>query len=252
MRTGLIRVTVLLAVLALSACSSGGKDDPILVLNSAEALEQGKALMAEERYRQARDYLVHAFEVEPNSVGGREALLLAADAYFRQGGPDNFLRAEAKYRDFQTRFPTSDQAAYVQFQIAMALSQRMERPDRDQSSTRRALSEFRTVVELYPTSKYVPEAREEIKRVRQNLAAHEMLIGHFYMRYGNLSGATSRLEEVLEAFPDYEETDRVLFYLGMSYLKGDRAEDSRGTFDRLTQEYPDSQYIRKIPKSSKS
>lgn len=242
--------TLLVLVLLLSgvACSGGGKTDPIVMLSSPEALERGKQLLEEGKFRQAREYLVHAFEVEPNSVGGREALLMAADSYYDQGGLDNYLRAEAKYRDFQTRFPTSARAGYVQYRIASALSKRILRPDRDQKNSVQAVEEFRAVLELYPTSEFAPLAREEIQRVRQNLAAHEMLIGHFYMRYGNLNGATSRLEHVLEAYPDFEETDRVLFYLGMTYRRSEREEESRQTFHRLTEEYPDSRFVKQIPK----
>ena len=35
--------------------------------------------------------------------------------------------AEGKYRDFQTRFPTSRRAAYVQYQIANSLIERLEK-----------------------------------------------------------------------------------------------------------------------------
>jgi outer membrane protein assembly factor BamD len=242
-----VRLLAVVVALAALACSSGGKVDPIAILSSAEALELGKQLMAEEKYRQARDYLIHAFEVEPNSVGGREALLLSADCYYLQGGADNYLRAESKYRDFQTRFPTSDRAAYVQFQIANSLGKRILRPDRDQSSTRKALEEYRAVIELYPTSEFVAEAERQIEQMRQSLASHEMIVGYFYMRYGNLNGATSRLEYVLENFPDFEQTDRVLFYLGMTYRRSDREEESRQTFERLAEEYPDSPFVRQIP-----
>ena len=39
------------------------------------------------------------------------------------------------------------------------------------------MDEFRNLVELYPTSEYASLAGEEIKGIRQNLAAHEMLVG---------------------------------------------------------------------------
>jgi outer membrane protein assembly factor BamD len=231
------------------ACSSGIADDPILVLSSAEALEEGRRLMEEEKYRQARDYLTHAFEVEPNSAGGREALLLAADAYFLQGGEDNYIRAEGKYRDFQTRFPTSRRAAYVQYQIANSLIERLEKPDRDQTATRDALTELHTVIELYPTSEYAEQARGRIGEVRQRLAEHEMAIGYFYLRYRNYNGAKQRLEYLLENFPDYEHRDRALYLLGLTLYKSDQLEESAATFERLRTEYPGSAYIKEIPKA---
>ncbi len=252
MRRDLLLFVVAAVVATAVGCSSGPKEDPLLRLSSAEALAEGKALMEQGKYIKAREYLTHAFEVDPNSVGGREALLLAADAYFRQGTHDSMVRAEAKYRDFQTRFPTAEGAGYVQFQIAKALSERILKPDRDQAATRQAVEEFRTVIELYPTSEYAPQAEEEIGRLRQNLAAHEMLIGHFYMRYGNLNGATARLEGLLEDYPDFDETDRVLYYLGKTYRKSERYDEADETFERLESEFPDSRFVRQIPRSRPS
>ena len=127
-----LRALAVLAVLALGSaaggCRSGGGDDPVLRLSSAEALEQGKELMAQEKYSKARRYLSQAFEVEPNSRSGREGLLLLADSYYLAGGEVNWIQAEAKYRDFLNRFPTSDQAAYAQYQIANSLAERVEKP----------------------------------------------------------------------------------------------------------------------------
>ena len=121
-----LAVLGLVVVAVLIGCASGGfEDDPILRLSAAESLEQGKLLMVAEKYMTAAKYLSHAFEVEPNSAIGREALLLVADAHYAHGGPDNMIKAEAKYRDFLNRFPTSDRAAYVQYQIGNSLSARL-------------------------------------------------------------------------------------------------------------------------------
>ena len=94
------------------------------------------------------------------------------------------MQAEAKYRDFLNRFPTSEQAAYVQFQIANSLAKRMEKPDRDQNVTRKALEAYQELIRLYPTSEYAAQAQEQMNVVLDNLAEHEFVIGRFYMRYG--------------------------------------------------------------------
>ena len=102
--------------------------------------------------------------MEPNSAVGRESLLLAADTYYLQGGTTNYVQAEAKYRDFLNRFPTSDQAAYVQFQIANSLAKRMEKPDRDQNVTRKSMEAYQELIRLYPTSEYAAQAQEQMKQ----------------------------------------------------------------------------------------
>ena len=110
----------------LAGCRHSQRQDPLLQLSAAESLAEGQRLMALEKYAQARKYLTHAFEVEPNSVSGREALLLVADSLYKQGGTQNLVQAEAKYRDFLNRFPTSDRAPYVQYQIGASLAGRVE------------------------------------------------------------------------------------------------------------------------------
>jgi outer membrane protein assembly factor BamD len=248
-RTFLLLAVAAMAVLALGGCRSGGApDDPILRLSAEESLAQGKDLLAREKYAAARPYFTHAFEVEPNSAIGREALLLAADTYYLQGGTSNFVQAEAKYRDYLNRFPTSEQAAYVQFQIANSLAKRMERPDRDQTVTRKALESYQELIRLYPTSEYASQAKEQMNAVLSNLAEHEFQIGRFYQRFGLPVAAAERYEFLLSTYPQYNEKDKILFYLGVAYQESNRLEDARKTFERLASEYPQSPYNHeKIP-----
>ena len=244
-------VLVLVAlVFTAGGCGEGVEDDPILRLSARESLEEGKALMAQEKYARARDYLIHAFEVEPNSAGGREALLMVADAHFLQGGNQNFIKAEAKYRDYQNRFPTSDFAGYVQVQIAKSLAQRTLRPDRDQSATRKALSAFDDVIRLYPTSEYVEEAKTEIVRLRAILAESEFLKGLFNFKRGLLKAAAARFEYLLANYPAYEEKDKVLYFLGRTHQKNEQTESANEAWERLRTEFPQSEYIAELEKEA--
>lgn len=242
-------LTLLTAVL-LAGCGGGLKDDPILRLSADEALTEGKKLLEQEKYSKARKYLTHAFEVEPNSRSGREALLLVADTFYLQGGRLNFIEAESKYKDFLNRFPTSDQAAYAQFQLANSLAERIGRADRDQSSTLKAYQAYEELMRLYPTSEYADQARDQLKIVQQNLAEHEFVVGRFYYRYGNFPGAIERFEYLMDNYPSYTEMDKVLYFLGRSYREGQNREyklKAVASFDRLREDFPDSEYVSEIP-----
>ncbi|MFL6196854.1 MAG: outer membrane protein assembly factor BamD [Thermoanaerobaculia bacterium] len=243
------RFLVLLAVagLTLAGCKSAATEDPILRLSAEESIAHGKDLLAKEKYEKARPYFTHAFEVEPNSVVGREALLLAADTYYLQGGSTNYIQAEAKYRDFLNRFPTSEQSAYVQFQIANALAKRMEKPDRDQNVTRKALEAYQDLVRLYPTSEYAPQAQEQMQAVLANLAEHEFVVGRFYLRFGAVRSAIERFEYLLQTYPKYKERDKAMYNLGLAYVGARQPDQARVTFDLLRQQFPQSPYIHEIP-----
>jgi outer membrane protein assembly factor BamD len=245
----LARAALLLA-LVVAGCG-GTREDPILQLSSQEALEQGRKLMADGKWNPARRYFIHAFEVEPNSATGREGLLLAADAHFMAGGAENLIKAEARYRDFVNRFPTSEHAAYAQFQIGLSLSRRIVKPDRDQSVSKQALSALEDVERFYPTSTYAAQAKQEMEQVRGHLAEHDYLIGRFYQRYGLPNSAIERYDYLLENYPEYDQKDKVLYHLCEAYLarkaKGD-PDLARAACQRLESEFPESNYVEKIPK----
>lgn len=247
MKRTLLLFMVAVLALAGAGCRGGAPEDPLLRLSAEESLTQGKDLLAREKYDRARPYFTHAFEVEPNSANGREALLLAADTYYLQGGTTNFVQAEAKYRDFLNRFPTSDQAAYVQFQTANSLAKRMEKPDRDQNVTRKALAAYEELVRLYPTSEYASQSQEQMNAVLANLAEHEFQIGRFYLRYGLPVAASERFEFLLATYPQYKEKDKAIYHLGLAYELGKRPEEALKAFERLQNEYPQSPFLQEIP-----
>ena len=243
------RTWLALLVLLFTAmgCTGRGHEDPILQLSAAEALARGKELVAQEKYLRARPYLTHAFEVEPNTVTGREGLLLAADTFFLEGNRAAYVQAEAKFRDFLNRFPTSERASYAHFQRANSLARQMEKPDRDQKTTRKALESYQELMRLYPTSEYAAQAREQIRIVRANLAEHEYIVAHFYYRTRLPKAAVGRLENLLENYPEYEQKDKVLLELGRAYALMKQRDKAASTFDRLKLQFPQSPLIEEIP-----
>ncbi|MEL7058859.1 MAG: outer membrane protein assembly factor BamD [Acidobacteriota bacterium] len=237
-----VRLTTILAVLVL-VVACGDRNDPILRLSSEEAYTQGKALFDDGKYNQARRYLVHAFEVEPNSRLGREALLLAADAFYSQGNDENYIKCEAKYRDFLNRFPTSERAAYAQFRIGLCLAARAERPDRDQSITTTAIAAFEELLRLYPGSEYVPEARQQIVEMTDRLAEHELVVGTFYNRFGRrgiCQASIGRLEYLKEEFPRFSRMDEALYQLSIGYERCRRFADAAEALSDLERRFPES------------
>jgi outer membrane protein assembly factor BamD len=241
-----------LVLVALPACKGSVDDDPILRLSAVESLAEGKRLLAEERFTASRRYLSHAFEIEPNSASGREALLLVADSLFHQKGSDNLIQAESKYRDFLNRFPTSERAAYVQYQIASALAERVERPARDQTVTQSALTAYQELLRLYPASEEASQAQARIEELRGRLAEHEFVVALFYYRYGLPNATYNRLQFLLTTYPEYSDKDKVYYYSGLALGSMGKPEEARQWFEKLRQEFPSSEYLAEIPAGERS
>lgn len=250
LRLGLHQLSICLLVVAFTFGCGGPKEDPILQLSAEESLVIGKELMENKKYARAREYLSHTFEVAPNSAAGREALLLVADAHYLDGGKENFIRAEAKYRDFLNRFPTSDRAGYVQLRLANSLSKRMLRPDRDQTATHQALEAYEELLLIYPGTQHAEEGRVEMAALTENLAAHEMIVGRYNFRRRFYPAAASRLTYLLENYPNYSKTDRALYYLILAQYNANKPDEAKAALDRLRSEFPDSPYLKDVDKRS--
>lgn len=250
-----VRLFLLVCVVFLAATGCIKREDPILLLSAEEALDAGKQYLEQGKYLRARRHLVHAFEVEPNSRTGREALLLASDALYLQGGSDNYIKCEAKYRDFLNRFPTSDQADYAQFKVAACLAARSERPDRDQKMTQAAIEALEELLRLYPTSDYVAEAKEQMRSLTDQLAAHELVVGKFYNRYGGVGicpAAIARLEYLQENYPQYANMDEVLIEIATAYDRCNLPAKSAEALQDLRRRFPESKYLGEATKLEKA
>lgn len=250
MRRFALHAGVALGLLGLlTACSGSRKrEDPMLRLSAEESLVEGRRLFEAKKYGQAHPYFTHAFEVEPNSASGREALLLAADSLFLDGNRSNYVQAESRYRDFQNRFPTSERASYVQLQIGRSLVERMERADRDQKVTRQAQEALEELLRTYPATPEAEQAQPYLNQVRDRLAEHEYLVGNFYLRFGLPGSAILRFETVLRQHPEYSKMDQLLYELARAQVDAKKADDAGRTIARLREEFPQSEWARKAEK----
>jgi outer membrane protein assembly factor BamD len=249
------------AVLLASAlgCGSSGTKKPDKItqelLNSPKEVlfEKGKALLAKKKYDEGRKYLNFVFETYPNDLEGRQALLLVADSYFRQGSTSGYTEARFRYRDYLNRYPGAPQRDYARYQFAYCYDKEHEKPDRDQTSTREALQQYQVLMQEYPNSAYVSVARERIRLLTDSLADHEFFVGYFYMRKGAPGAALSRFTSIEQRFPDYTGKDKLFFYWGEALRRLGRPDEAARYYARVVEEYPASQYAKKagsrVPKT---
>jgi outer membrane protein assembly factor BamD len=237
------------------ACSAVKKPDKItteLLSSPKEVLfEKGKALLAKKKYDAGRKYLNFVFETYPNDPQGREALLLVADSYFRQGGASSYTEARFRYRDYLNRYPGAAQRDYARYQFAVCYDKEHEKPDRDQTSTREALEQYRALMREFPESRYSAPARERIRVLTDLLAEHEFAIGIFYIHKGAPAAALGRFTALEERYPDYRSRDKLLFYSAEALKRLGRGEEASRYYSRLIEEFPASEYARKARKLGK-
>lgn len=167
------------------------------------------------------------------------AEMKVGDCHFFMKG---YVEAIAAYEEFKKIHPTHEEMPYVQYQIGMAHFNQMLSHDRDQTFTKKALSNFEYLVATYPPSLFTAKAKEKIKICKKRLADHEFYVGNFYYKHGDFKAASLRFQGLPEKFPEMDQEDNVLFLLGKSYLELDQGEKAREAFTRLIAEYPQSSH----------
>jgi outer membrane assembly lipoprotein YfiO len=100
---------------------------------------------------------------------------------------------------------------------------------------------------LYPGSEYTEEAQQRIAELLATLAEHEFQVGYHNFRRRLYQGAVARFEGLLEEYPEYSARDRALYYLGLTQHRRGQLEQAATAFERLRDDYPDSEWIEKIP-----
>src|SRR6266436_5427370 len=77
-------------------------------------------------------------------------------------------------------YPDSEFIARAKLAVANIHYQEMEKADRDFTHAMRAEEEYRSLIQEYPDSKLVPEAKQRLREVQEVLAQREFNIGRFY------------------------------------------------------------------------
>lgn len=156
----------------------------------------------------------------------------------------DYVEAIAAYEEFRKTRPTHEDIPYVQYQIGQSYFEQMRTFDRDQTATKKALSNFEYLVANTPPSIFTEKALEKIEVCKQRLADHELYIATFYYKRGKHEAAVFRLEGLQERFPKRSDEDRALYLLGKSYLELDQWEKAKAAFTRIVNEYPKSSHYR--------
>jgi outer membrane protein assembly factor BamD len=142
----------------------------------------------------------------PDSQYQMKAKLAIADSWYREGGTAALTQAEQEYKDFITFFPNAPEAAEAQMRVGDIYFRQMDKPDRDYSKALHAQEEYRLMLQQFPDSTLVPQAKQRLREVQEVLATRE-----------NWPATIARYQTVADTYPQYSHMDDVLIALGDSY-----------------------------------
>jgi outer membrane protein assembly factor BamD len=235
------RWLVLALLLGLSGC---GKQVPVAPPSSSGILERDRELyetamkaLRKNRFTVARLQLQNLLDTYEDSEFSAQAKYAYADSFYFEAGHSNLLSAESEFRKFITFFPDHPLADDAQLKVAMTHIKQLQKPDRDDTEARLAEFELNVMINTYPSSDLLDEAKEKLRAVQEILA--ESLLGpakQYYLRRA-YPAVVDRCQEILKKYPDFKGTDRVLFLLGET-MRRITPEPSSGYYAQIVRDYP--------------
>lgn len=229
------RASVLLLSVAVmfvaAGCHNNRAPNPIANLDSKQPdkvlFDRAMEAMRNNKFDTARITLQTLINTYPDSEYIARAKLAVGDSWYAEGSSAALQQAEVEYKDFETFFPNMAEAAEAQLKVAGIHYKQMEKPDRDYTHAKRAEDEYRQLIQQYPDSKLVPEAKQRLREVQEVLAEREFRVGRFYALRDSYPAAIARLKSMIDTYPLYSGADDALFLLGQTYQA--QAEVVRGT-----------------------
>lgn len=231
-KLSLAAIFVVFAFFAGCSSQEVNREDPDSLFNEAESLfKDERYLIAIEKYRDIKNRF-------PYSSRAVDSELRIADTYFAQ---ENYLEAESAYEIFKELHPTHPRSDYVQFRIG--LSYYKEIPDnsaRDLSSANRAIDAFSVLIEKYPKSEFVSQAKEFSIEARKKLGEHESYVANFYFQRRHYLSASYRYASLLRDFPNMGYDEEALYRLGQCYYHIKMYGNAADALKRLVAQFPQS------------
>ena len=179
-----------------------------------ELVEQAQLMLHRKKWQEARKILRLLEENLPSSKEYPRAKLLLGDSFFFAGSP-SYPEALVEYQSFLTYFPRHEMRPYAQYHTALCHYATIETAERDQSETRKAIDSFQKLIEEAPGSPYATDAKAKINQCWRRLAEAELTVGIFYAKaYPSSFAGQKRIQDALEAYPDFIDRERAYYYLG--------------------------------------
>jgi outer membrane protein assembly factor BamD len=210
-------------------------DPPEVLYNQGLAnLEAGKLTEASRKFEAIdRDH--------PYSDFGRKAKVMIAFTKYRQGDQKGAIEAG---RRFVTEFPADPDAAYAQYIVGLAYFRQIKDVTRDQREARSTAAAMQELVDRYPDSEYVPDAKEKILFARDQLAGKEMQVGRYYMERREFIAAVTRFKLVVQTYGNTRHVEEALLRLTETYYAMGLAAEAQTAAAVLGNNFPDSEWYK--------
>jgi outer membrane protein assembly factor BamD len=177
----------------------------------------------------------------PYSDWSKKGLLMTTYSQYQGGSYDD---AEQSAERYVKLYPDTPETAYAIYLGAMSYYDQIPDISRDQDRAERALALFRQIVDKFPNSEYVADAKFKIQVTRDQIAGKEMSVGRFYLTRRNYTAAINRFRNVLTNYQTSRHAEEALYRLTEAYLGLGITGEAQTAAAVLGHNFPDGQWYK--------
>ena len=221
--------------LTLAGCSS----TPDFDTNTPEgAYKLGEKFEKDDRFEEAIAQFSTVKNKHPYSKLATEAELKIAEINFKR---EEYVEAQNAYQVFKEMHPAHPRIDYVTYRLGLSFYNQLPSTiDRDLAVAERAILYFDEVVQSFPQSGHVKDAREHKGKALTMLAEKEYYIGNFYFIRDHHGSALIRFEGLLDKYPNLGLDAKALYGASVSAFMIKDLGKAKAHYQRLITQFKNS------------
>jgi outer membrane protein assembly factor BamD len=246
LRLALLALSLAVLPMALAGCQSD-KDELALASYVAptdpadQLYNEGLANLNAGRLKEAAAKFDAIDKEHPYSEYSRKAEVMGAFTKYRMGQYDDSITMAQRYMEL---YPSTDDAAYAQYIIGLSYFRQIRDVTQDQKESRQTIDAMNTLIQNYPDSPYVEDAKTKIRFARDQLAGKDMQIGRYYLERRDYLAAIKRFRSVVENYSNTNQVEEALARLTEAYYAMGIASEAQTAAAVLGRNYPDSKWYK--------
>jgi len=225
---------VVLSALILAGC---GSSEQTATLSADERFEKARALFDKEDYLDAiNEFTIVTLQFQ-GSQHAADAQFYLGECRYRRG---EYLLAAFEFGVLKKSYPASPRVAEAQYKLALSYYELSPRPALDQQYTRKAIDEFQSFVEYYPTNPLAADATAKIRELDGKLAKKLYDAARQYVVLERYAAALRYFDDVIDQYHDSDWAPLAFLDKVELLVNRKKYSDAQTNLSRFLARYPNS------------
>jgi outer membrane protein assembly factor BamD len=197
--------------------------------------------MDAQRYQTAITQLEKLDRQHPGTAMAEKGKLMTVYANYRIGKFPQAILAADRYLAV---YPNGKDVPYVLYLKATSYFGQIKDITRDQQLSKDAIDTYTLLINNYPKSEYVQDAKEKLLVAYDQLAGKEMSVGRYYLGSGQYLAGINRFRVVVEQYQTSTHIEEALYRLTEGYLLLGLINEAKTAAAVLGHNYPSSTWYK--------